>query len=350
MPDYGLVCKKLKANFPEFNLDIDFSIERGKLASIIGPSGCGKSTTLNLISGLLSPKSGNIIVNGKDVTNTKTNKRKIALVFQDYALFPHMTVSQNIAYPLKIQKYNKKEIQERIKKYLSIVNLIGYGKRNTSSLSGGERQRVALARALASNPDVLLLDEPLSALDVKLRDHLRLEIRRIQKQTGITTLYVTHDQEEAFSISDKVIVMNNGRVEMADTPEEVYTKPSSLFTASFTGGGNILPYSIVPQTVSTQDMIFQNFGDEHRIFFRPEQVTVNEDRNLPFPEFLPSLIFNDAKIDNIQYKGREYVITCSWKGYNITAISSFKPKSNIITIGIRLDKVLEYNSGRILKL
>lgn len=221
----GLDCT-LKASYPDFTLDVSFSVKRGELACIIGPSGCGKTTTLQLLSGLIKPGEGSsITLEGADILHLPTEQRQVALVFQDYALFPQMTVEDNIAYPMKLRKIPKMERTRKVSALLDLVSLPGFQKRKPGQLSGGERQRVALARALASEPKLLLLDEPLSALDTKLRKHLREEIRRIHDETGVTMLYVTHDQNEAMAIADSIIVMNHGSIEQIASPEELYAHP-----------------------------------------------------------------------------------------------------------------------------
>ena len=204
-----LVCQDIEASYPEFKLHMDFTIMQGEMVSIIGPSGCGKSTTLQLLSGLMEPDSGAILLGDEDITAKPVWERNIGLVFQDYALFPHLNVAQNIAYSLKLQKMPKAERRSTVASLLSLVGLEGYQKRRTSELSGGERQRIALARALASNPRLLLLDEPLSALDAQLRKHLRKEIRRIHDETGITTIYVTHDKDPVAEGQRLLLVMGD---------------------------------------------------------------------------------------------------------------------------------------------
>ncbi len=349
---YGLVCRAINVSYPQFNMSLDFSIEKGELVSLIGPSGSGKSTALSLICGLLKPKSGRIIIDGNDVTSLSPNLRKVGVVFQDYALFPHMTVEQNIAYPMKNLKMAKDEITFEVKRLLELVNLVGYEKRHIDEMSGGEKQRIALARALASKPSLLLLDEPLSALDAKLRVSLRKEIKDIQRKTGTTTIYVTHDQEEALSISDKLIVLNAGKIEQIGTPEEIYRRPNSEFVATFMGECNILPYEVILRTLRVPDtdrskVIYQCFGPEHRLFFRPEDMVVNDIPSLPFPEFYPHLRFENARIVRCEYMGKEYLITAEYDSLSIKAYTAFKPVGDTITAGIRMTKILEFNNGKL---
>lgn len=219
---------------------VSLTAKDGEFITLLGPSGCGKSTTLRLIAGLLKPDSGMILFDGKDVTYLPPNKRNVGFVFQRVALFPHMNVAKNIAFGLKARKIPKSEHEKRIKEVLRLVHMEGFENRMPSQLSGGQAQRVEIARVLAPEPDVLLFDEPLSNIDAKLRDELKYEIRRIQKETGKTMIYVTHDQAEAFAISDRIYVMNSGRIEQVGTPLELYTKPSSPFVASFIGTSNFL--------------------------------------------------------------------------------------------------------------
>lgn len=220
------------------NLNID--IEKGQLVSLLGPSGCGKTTTLRVIAGFIEAKSGHFVLDEKDYTNIPVYKRNFGLVFQSYALFPHLTVFENVAFGLKLRKANKENIKKDVMEILETVDLKGYENRYPKELSGGQRQRVALARALVIKPELLLLDEPLSNLDAKLRINMRVEIRRLQQKLGITTVFVTHDQEECFSISDKVAVMNGGIIEQYDTPEKIYAYPASEFVARFVGFENFI--------------------------------------------------------------------------------------------------------------
>ena len=220
--------------------DISLDIEKGELISILGPSGCGKTTLLRIIAGLETPTNGSIFINGKDCTKLPPSKRNFGIVFQSYALFPNMTVEQNILFGLNQQKQlNKKEKQDRCQEVLEMVDLIEHRKKYPAQLSGGQQQRTALARAISLKPEYLLLDEPLSALDAKVRVKLRSEICHIQKQLGITTIMVTHDQEEALTMADKIVVMNNAVVEQIGTPQEIYKRPKSMFVANFIGTMNL---------------------------------------------------------------------------------------------------------------
>jgi putative spermidine/putrescine transport system ATP-binding protein len=225
----------------DFNLDV----ERGELVTFLGPSGCGKTTTLRMVAGFEEPNPGRIILDGEDITNRPPNKRDVGMVFQAYALFPNMTVAQNIGFGLKVRKAPEATVKQRIEEMLALIHLETKGGSYPHQLSGGQQQRVALARALAIHPRVLLLDEPLSALDAKIRVSLRAEIRAIQQKLGTTAIYVTHDQEEALSISDRIVVMYDGRIEQVGSPFEIYNFPTTAFVASFVGTLNTTDAEVV---------------------------------------------------------------------------------------------------------
>ncbi|WP_342644074.1 ABC transporter ATP-binding protein [Rhodoligotrophos ferricapiens] len=218
--------------------DCSFSVARGQIVSLLGPSGCGKTTILRMIAGFETPSSGQILISGRDVSGTRPYERNVGIVFQEYALFPHMTVEQNIAYGLKRRGYPARELADRVASLLKIIQLSGYEKRRPNQLSGGQQQRVALARAIAVNPDVVLLDEPLSALDAKLRQELRVELKEVLGKVGAAVIVVTHDQEEAMSLGSTVIVMNRGRVEQVASPADIYARPANRFVAEFVGRSN----------------------------------------------------------------------------------------------------------------
>ena len=226
-------------------VDFNLAMERGEFVSFLGPSGCGKTTTLRMIAGFEEPTFGRITVDGQDITSLPPNRRNVGMVFQSYALFPNMTVAGNIGFGMRVRGKGKAEISKRVDELLELIHLEGRGNRFPYQLSGGQQQRVALARALAIEPRLLLLDEPLSALDAKIRVALRAEIRAIQRQLGITTVYVTHDQEEALSLSDRVVVMSEGRIEQVGAPFEIYNFPSTRFVASFVGTLNLVTAKVV---------------------------------------------------------------------------------------------------------
>lgn len=218
---------------------ISLDIRRGEFITFLGSSGCGKTTTLRIIAGLETPDEGRVLLAGRDVTDEEPNKRDVNTIFQNYALFPHMSVAQNIGYSLRLRRVKKDEIARRVEEMLRLVQLEGYGKRMPAELSGGQRQRVAIARAVINNPSVLLLDEPLGALDLQLRRQMQNELKRLQKQLGITFLYITHDQEEAINMSDRIVVMNEGRFEQIGSPAEIYDHPKTSFVAGFVGTANL---------------------------------------------------------------------------------------------------------------
>jgi putative spermidine/putrescine transport system ATP-binding protein len=219
---------------------VTLDIAPGEFITLLGPSGSGKTTTLMMVAGFVLPTSGQILLNGEDIAFRPPHKRNIGMVFQNYALFPHMTVAENIAFPLKMRKWSREQIRQAVREVLQLVRLPGFEERYPRQLSGGQQQRVALARALVFRPPVLLMDEPLGALDKKLREEMQLEIKHIQESTNITTIYVTHDQEEALTMSDRIAVMNAGRIEQVGTPRELYEQPVSQFVADFIGESNFL--------------------------------------------------------------------------------------------------------------
>lgn len=225
--------------------DIDLEIERGKFYTLLGPSGCGKTTILNLVAGFTEATEGTITLNGKKVNDIPPNQRTVNTVFQDYALFPHMNVFENVAFGLRIKKMNKNVIKEKVAEILKMVQLSGYEERGISEMSGGQRQRVAIARALVNEPDVLLLDEPLSALDLKLRTDMQYELRELQQRLGITFIFVTHDQEEALAMSDIIFVMKEGEIVQSGTPVDIYDEPINRYVADFIGESNIVKGTMI---------------------------------------------------------------------------------------------------------
>ena len=243
MPDILLELKNIKKSFtPGEDVldDICLTVARGEFVTLLGSSGCGKTTTLRIIAGLEQTDSGSVWINGQDVTKLPPDKRDVNTVFQNYALFPHMNVAENIGYGLKLRKVPRGEIKKKVAQMLELVQLEGYEKRKPSELSGGQKQRVAIARALVNNPKVLLLDEPLGALDLQLRRAMQIELKHLQKKLGITFIYITHDQEEAINMSDRIAVMKDGRIEQIGTPDEIYNHPMTSYVATFVGNANIL--------------------------------------------------------------------------------------------------------------
>lgn len=243
MPDILLELKNIKKSFtPGEDVldDICLTVARGEFVTLLGSSGCGKTTTLRIIAGLEQTDSGSVWINGQDVTKLPPDKRDVNTVFQNYALFPHMNVAENIGYGLKLRKVPRGEIKKKVAQMLELVQLEGYEKRKPSELSGGQKQRVAIARALVNNPKILLLDEPLGALDLQLRRAMQIELKHLQKKLGITFIYITHDQEEAINMSDRIAVMRDGCIEQIGTPDEIYNHPKTSYVATFVGNANIL--------------------------------------------------------------------------------------------------------------
>jgi putative spermidine/putrescine transport system ATP-binding protein len=266
--------------------DINLHLDAGEFISLLGPSGCGKTTILRMIAGFEQPTGGSIYLDGQEISRLPANRRGMGMMFQSYSLFPHMTAAQNIAFGLRLKRQSSAQQQQRVREMLELVGLSGMADRFPHQLSGGQQQRVALARAIAISPKVLLLDEPLSALDAKVRLQLRNEIRRIQQQLNITTLFVTHDQEEALSISDRVVVMSQGRIDQEGTPEEIYLKPQTAFTASFIGAMNQIPgrwergkvrieNAIGEALLQTQAADIEE-GSSVVVLVRPENITVSD--------------------------------------------------------------------------
>jgi putative spermidine/putrescine transport system ATP-binding protein len=286
--------------------NFNLKVERGELVSFLGPSGCGKTTTLRMVAGFELPTEGNIIINGKDVANKAPNQRDVGMVFQAYALFPNMTVAGNIGFGLRIAKKSTDEVKKRVQEMLDLIHMPDFGHRYPYQLSGGQQQRVALARALAMSPQVLLLDEPLSALDAKIRVSLRAEIRSIQQKLGITAIYVTHDQEEALSISDRIVVMYDGRTEQIGTPFQIYNFPETAFVASFIGTlnsfnaevtdlkDNILSIGNLHLTTS-ENLEGRKLGDKVMIAIRPERINFSSEQK-------KANLF-DCTIENITFLG-----------------------------------------------
>jgi ABC-type Fe3+/spermidine/putrescine transport system ATPase subunit len=288
------VCKRYPGTDSPAVKQVDLSVRRGEFVTFLGPSGSGKTTTLNMIAGFITPTAGQILIDGKDIADLPPHKRNLGMVFQNYALFPHMTVWDNIAFPLVERKVPKAQVREKVKAALEMVNLAGYEKRRPRELSGGQQQRVALTRALVFDPPILLMDEPLGALDKKLRQRLQLEIKRVHRELGITFLFVTHDQEEAMALSDRVVVFDQGGIEQVGTPDELYRRPATRFVADFLGDSNLIDGQLavadgVPVLEAPEGRIPltgwsgpSQLPDEERcVMFRPEDVQVAADVGAP---------------------------------------------------------------------
>ena len=303
-----LALTNVSKHFGDFTAvnNFNLNVEKGEFVSFLGPSGCGKTTTLRMIAGFEIPSTGAITINGADITNKAPNQRNVGMVFQSYALFPNMTVAQNIGFGLRVRKEKEPEIKERVAEMLAIINLEKKADSYPYQLSGGQMQRVALARALAIRPEVLLLDEPLSALDAKIRISLRAEIRSIQQKLGITAIYVTHDQEEALSLSDRIVVMREGEMDQVGTPFQIYNFPTTVFVANFVGTLNNASAEVVDparslisidgvQFESAVDLKDRKKGDKVRVAIRPERF------NFVSQERKANVV--DCKIENITFLG-----------------------------------------------
>ncbi|MDU6744185.1 ABC transporter ATP-binding protein [Peptoniphilus harei] len=322
MENYVIELKNISKSFGDNVIleNFDFKVKKDEFLTILGPSGCGKTTILRLIGGFEEPDEGQILFNGEDITNKEAYERRINTVFQKYALFPHMNVFENIAFGLKIKKMDKKVIKEKVSEVLKLVNLSGFENREIESLSGGQQQRIAIARALVNEPDVLLLDEPLGALDLKLRQAMQIELKRIQKSVGITFIYVTHDQEEALSMSDTVVVLNNGEIQQMDSPINIYNEPKNAFVADFIGESNIIKGRMLEDfKVRFLDYDFPcvdkgfRANEDVEVVVRPEDVLL-VDENYQIEGTVTSLVF----------KGVHYEMTVDIDGYSMLVQSTEK--------------------------
>lgn len=322
MENYVIELKNINKSFGDNVIleNFDFKVKKDEFLTILGPSGCGKTTILRLIGGFEEPDEGQILFNGEDITNKEAYERQINTVFQKYALFPHMNVFDNIAFGLKIKKMDKKVIKEKVSEVLKLVNLAGFENREIESLSGGQQQRIAIARALVNEPDVLLLDEPLGALDLKLRQAMQIELKRIQKSVGITFIYVTHDQEEALSMSDTVVVLNNGEIQQMDSPINIYNEPKNAFVADFIGESNIIKGRMLEDfKVRFLDYDFPcvdkgfRANEDVEVVVRPEDVLL-VDENYQIEGTVTSLVF----------KGVHYEMTVDIDGYSMLVQSTEK--------------------------
>ena len=302
MAEISLELKEIKKSFTEGEAVLDnisLVISKGEFITLLGSSGCGKTTTLRIIAGLEQPDAGSVWLDGREVTGLEPNQRDVNTVFQNYALFPHMNVAENIGYGLKLKKVPKNEIKKKVFQMLELVQLEGYEKRKPSELSGGQKQRVAIARALVNNPKVLLLDEPLGALDLQLRRAMQIELKHLQKKLGITFIYITHDQEEAINMSDRIAVMKDGRIEQIGTPDEIYNHPKTSYVATFVGNANIL-HGVVERVQGYNavvkignDRVIVNLGTNQQntekdsgTQMQNEETTVNRERNTGARQYL----------------------------------------------------------------
>ena len=295
---------------------IGLQVERGEFITLLGSSGCGKTTTLRIIAGLEAPDQGRVLLEGKDMTDVEPNKRDVNTVFQSYALFPHMNVEQNVGYALKLRKRPKGEIKEEVKKMLELVQLSGFEKRKPAELSGGQKQRVAIARSLINRPKILLLDEPLGALDLRLRKDMQNELKRIQQQLGITFIYVTHDQEEALAMSDTIVVMDQGKIQQIGTPTDIYNEPKNAFVADFIGESNIL------DGIMHQDYVVEFFNRKFKcldkgfapmepvdVVIRPEDIEIVPPEKGQLRGTVTSVTFKGVHYDTIvDFKGFKWLI------------------------------------------
>ena len=312
---------------------INLYINDKEFLTLLGPSGCGKTTTLRIIGGFQKPTSGDVFFDGVRINDVPPHKRKVNTVFQKYALFTHMNIFENVAFGLRISKVPEAELRERVEEALALVNLAGYGKRSVNSLSGGQQQRVAIARAIVNRPQVLLLDEPLGALDLKLRKDMQIELKRIQQQVGITFVYVTHDQEEALTMSDTVVVMNEGRIQQIGTPQDIYNEPKNAFVADFIGESNIID-GIMPE-----DNVVQMYGrrfpcldggfapnEAVDVVIRPEDIDI-----VPVEQGQLT-----GTVTSVTFKGMQYDIIVDFRGFKwLIQTTDHCPEG--ARIGIKID-------------
>ena len=331
-------------------------IREGEFVSLLGPSGCGKTTTLRCIAGSIEPDSGSIFVKGTEITHMPIHRRKLGFVFQDYALFPHMTIYDNVAYGLRYHDFSKAEIKRKVSESLGLVGLLGFEDRYPHQLSGGQQQRIAFARSVVYEPDVLLLDEPLSNLDFKLRKAMRFELKRLQRQLKITTIFVTHDQQEALSLSDWIVVMNEGRIEQVGTPNEIYENPASVFVADFIGSTNIIKGVVFRQDssqglcdikTSTSSVISipcreaATVGEEVHFIIKPEKI-----------ELRPARRDNrdmEGKIFGASYLGSAFNYEINVGGIRLEALESQVDYKKRYEIGDTVFLSLDPNGVRILR-
>ncbi|CCZ03539.1 MAG: ABC transporter ATP-binding protein [Clostridiales bacterium] len=313
--------------------ELNLYIRENEFLTLLGPSGCGKTTTLRIIGGFEQPDNGKVVFDGKDITKLPPNKRQLNTVFQKYALFTHMTIAENIAFGLKIKKKSKQYIDDKIKYALKLVNLDGYENRMADSLSGGQQQRIAIARAIVNEPKVLLLDEPLGALDLKLRQEMQYELIRLKNELGITFIYVTHDQEEALTMSDTIVVMNQGYIQQIGTPEDIYNEPENAFVADFIGDSNIISATMIEDKVveilgTKFKCVDTGFGNNKPVdaVIRPEDVELVEKGK--------GII--DGRVTHLIFKGVHYEMEVMANGYEwLVHSTTFEPVGT--EVGITVD-------------
>lgn len=310
--------KNLTKNFEDQQVlrGINLDIYENEFLTLLGPSGCGKTTTLRIIAGFEEASSGEVLFNGRDISKLPPYKREVNTVFQKYALFPHMNVFDNIAFGLNLKKTDKKVIKEKVKQMLKMVGLSGYEKKNVTLLSGGQQQRVAIARALVNEPKVLLLDEPLGALDAKMRKEMQAELKKIQKETGITFIFVTHDQEEALSMSDTIVVMNDGIIQQIGTPTDIYNEPENRFVASFIGESNIIEGTMIKDFLVEFDgvefeCVDKGFEDNEpiEVVLRPEDLDIVAPEEAKITGTVKSVTFKGVHYEIVvETKKRDYLV------------------------------------------
>jgi spermidine/putrescine ABC transporter ATP-binding subunit len=310
------VTKRYDNEAPVLN-DVSFEIERGKFYTLLGPSGCGKTTVLRLIAGFMEPSEGSIYFNGKRINEVPANRRQVNTVFQDYALFPHLNVFENVAFGLRIKKLKNDVITNKVREALRFVNLEGYENREITEMSGGQRQRVAIARAIVNEPEILLLDEPLSALDLKLRTEMQYELRELQRRLGITFIFVTHDQEEALAMSDEIFVLNKGTIQQSGTPTDIYDEPINRFVADFIGESNIVVgrmkedyvVEFAGRTFECVDGGF-NKDEQVEIVIRPEDLEMTKPENGKLKARVDTQLFRGVHYEIIAYDeaGNEWLV------------------------------------------